>query len=215
MSTRKFDSNYDALKKRIMINENLGSKDINTWIINHLELRDNQSILDLGCGSGKQLIPIIRLTRNSGKYYGVDISVQAINDLKSKLAEDDLLNHVHLENTDIDNIHALFDSLSFDRILGSYSLYYTKDAFKLLNNLYSLLNNDGILFYCGPSKDNNKELKSFIKDIKINEDESHSFASYFMEETSINIVKNIFTKYETDSFENIITFESADSLYKF
>lgn len=215
MSTRKYDSNYNALQKRIMINESLGTKDINTWIMNNLDIQNNQSILDLGCGSGKQLIPIIKLTRNTGKYFGIDISDQAINDIKAKLIENDLNDNVKLINIDIDNIHTLIYSVSFDRILGSYSLYYTRDAYKLINNLWSLLNENGVLFYCGPSRENNKELKIFLDTIKRNENEKHSFASYFMEETSIGLVKNIFNNYETTHFENIITFDSVDSLYTF
>jgi ubiquinone/menaquinone biosynthesis C-methylase UbiE len=197
-----------------MINENLGAKDINTWILDNLNPQENQKILDLGCGSGKQLIPIINITRNSGKYHGVDISAEAIKDLRIKLLEYDLLDNVTLDNIDIDKINILKGEHKFDRILGSYSLYYTKDTSMLLYNISLLLKKDGIFFYCGPSNENNIELKMFLNSIKKGE-EKHSFASHFMEETSIEFVKKYFNNHEISFFENNITFYNVESLYAY
>lgn len=49
-----FQETTDDLAKRIDIHSRYGSKDIDAWMLDVLNLQPGIKILDVGCGSGKQ-----------------------------------------------------------------------------------------------------------------------------------------------------------------
>ncbi len=59
--TGKFDTDANALAQRIASHKTFGSKDVNDWIFEHLQPAEGGSLLDLGCGTGKQAIPAAKM----------------------------------------------------------------------------------------------------------------------------------------------------------
>ena len=68
-----FKEQVNSLETRIKIHDTYGSKNIDKWMLNKLNLKNKKSILDLGCGDGKQIIAINSILKNryknKKKYY--------------------------------------------------------------------------------------------------------------------------------------------------
>ena len=211
----KFNTDADALTKRIKTHEKFGSNDLNKWIFQNLDIEKGNSVLDLGCGTGKQAIPIAQLVDNTGQVFAFDFSQKALDILSQEAKRLKVDSRIVARCGDLDNLNKHLDNHNFDRVLGSYSLYYSKEPQTVFETIYQHLKPGGILFFCGPSKENNAELKMFHYNLLKDEKPPESNSAKFMEETGPMIVKNLFSKIEYYSFQNPLRFDSANSLYDY
>jgi SAM-dependent methyltransferase len=117
----QFNTDAGALARRIQAHEQYGSNDLNEWIFGPLGLRQGLSILDLGCGTGKQTLPMARAVGHAGSVLAVDISQEALRAL-AEAAGTGLEYRLHLLRCGLDDLEQHFDVQSFDRVLNSYSL---------------------------------------------------------------------------------------------
>ncbi len=79
MEIGKFDSDGQALKQRIVAHDKYSARDLNTWIFEHLVLNTGFTILELGCGIGKQTLPMAKITSPAGHIFAVDIASEGGN----------------------------------------------------------------------------------------------------------------------------------------
>ena len=77
------NTDKEKLAKRIETHERYSKYDINEWIFGILKIKDTESVLDIGCGTGKQLIPIVEKTK--GLVVGVDVSKESLAHIKSSV----------------------------------------------------------------------------------------------------------------------------------
>lgn len=211
----KFNTDSDALQKRIESHDKFGVNDINQWIFKHLELTNNLLVLDLGCGTGKQSIPMAQFVGNFGKVISIDISQESLNTINIVAKQKKIENIIEIICSDLDCIKNKLKINYYNRALGSFSLYYAKDPNELFLNIYKSLKLNGILFFCGPSKENNSELKSFHNQLYENPNLSLSGGALFMEETGKELAKKYFGEVEVFNFENELKFNSPESLYSY
>src|SRR5450759_1862682 len=90
MKIGQFDSDAAALKQRIQSNERYGSADLNSWIFAQLDVHAGLSVLDLGCGTGKQTLPLSRIVGEDGHVAAIDISEDALAELRRQAADSGL-----------------------------------------------------------------------------------------------------------------------------
>src|SRR3989338_2397712 len=107
------------LEKRIEAHDRYAKHDLNGWIFSHVKIRGNDSVLDIGCGTGKQLIPISKMT--SGPVVGVDISREALDSIRPNVGK-----NVRLIKSGMDDAYGKLRDLKFDVILSSFAIYYAK-----------------------------------------------------------------------------------------
>jgi len=81
--------------------------------------------------------------------------------------------------------------------------------------IYRVLKPGGILFFCGPAKDNNLELKQFHYTLRGEQPPAESEAAVFMEETGQRLARKLFAKVEIFTFQNPLRFNSANALYSY
>jgi SAM-dependent methyltransferase len=152
-------SDIDAHASRIDVYANYASRDINSILDEELAgIKDNAeiSILDIGCGNGKQSLYLARKFPGA-KITAVDISPEAIKQLEEKNPE--ICSFI----CDLNDI-AAFQSIinnsgpKFDIIISFYALYYAKDIGSMMPILKKALKADGKLILTGFSKYNNREL---------------------------------------------------------
>ena len=148
MKCGNFDTNATALKQRIQTHERYGANDLNTWIFDHFQLQEGLSVLELGCGTGKQTLPMAKLIGSTGHIVAVDISQEALESVFRSAQELKLENRISVVCKGIDGI-GKYVPKPVDRVLSSYSLYYAESPDAVFRDLHRLLNPEGILFFCG------------------------------------------------------------------
>jgi cyclopropane fatty-acyl-phospholipid synthase-like methyltransferase len=183
------DTDTNALQKRIAINKN-SKFDFEKWIIDNLEIEDGMSILDLGCGTGKQ----IKAIRNKFKVriVGIDMSIDGLN----------------FEDQDTTLICANFDENivhgKFDRIISTYAIYYSKSIESTINRYMSMLLNNGLMFLVGFGKKTNDEFYQIVNQV------IEATGIYFEPRVANDFMTKIPNEAEVVRLENKVYFESKE-----
>ena len=211
----KFDTDERALIHRISAHDNFGTRDLNQWIFQNLEITRNIAVLDLGCGIGKQTIPMARVVGNSGSVVAIDISEKALRILNELAVQEMVMKQITKLCCNIDEIPSVLKKSSFDRILSSFALYYSQDPEKVITGLWNLLKSNGILFYCGPAYGNNQELRTFHYGVAKLQIPPEIGPPEFMETSSLILTRKIFSNVEVFHFENPLQFDSVESLHQY
>ena len=72
----------NLLKKRIEINHAYSSTDFDAWLLERLAVESGEHVLDVGCGTGAQSIPIAGLVGPSGRRWYELNSGHRISDIQ-------------------------------------------------------------------------------------------------------------------------------------
>jgi ubiquinone/menaquinone biosynthesis C-methylase UbiE len=211
----QFNTDTGALARRIQAHEQYGSNDLNEWIFGHLRLRDGLSALDLGCGTGKQSLPMARAVGTAGSVLSVDLSPDALRSLATAATDASLESRMQVLCCGLDDLEGHINGRSFDRVLSSYALYYVKDPLRLFQLIQHALHPEGIFFFCGPARDNNVELKRFHYSLRGAEVPPVIGAAVFMEDTGPELARQLFRSVKLTHFENPLRFDSPDALYSY
>ena len=93
-----FQETTDDLAKRIDIHSRYGSKDIDAWMLEVLNLEPAIKILDIGCGSGKQCFSFFHHLNGNAEITGTDVSESLLDDAREKnKAIDNAVEFKHLD----------------------------------------------------------------------------------------------------------------------
>lgn len=186
----ELDTDSEALKRRLDFQETLSAFDLNAWIFSLLPPQPGQSWLDLGCGRGKQTMPLLE----------AGCSVTAVDLSAASLAA--IPGHPKLTK-----VEASLDNLAldkhFDRAVGSYSLYYANDPERLFKFLGQHV---GAIVFCGPGHDNNRELRELTGKTSPTE------PAKFMEEIAPQVCSRHFSRVEAFRFENEVRFPTGEAV---
>lgn len=98
-----------------------------------------KSILDLGCGDGN--MSAYFMDNGAKRVYGIDISENMINEA-NKLYADENRKFEVMKMEDISQINE-----KFDIVYSSLAFHYVEDFDKLLTDIHSLLNENGVLIF--------------------------------------------------------------------
>ena len=190
----RVDSDTEALNKRIDFNKN-SKYDLELFIFEKLKLKGNESILEIGCGTGKQTIKIKQKYPNV-KLTATDISQKMLDNIQEK----------NIKKICIDMDKLFFKDIKFDLILSVYSFYYSKDMVALCKKIRNWVNPGGRVCLFGPSEGTNKEIINLANEVKPN---SMYHTENFINETQL---KEIGIKYEKVYLENKINFKNKDEI---
>lgn len=214
MHIGNLDTHSKALNNRVELQNNFGSLDLNQWVFNELQPFEGAICLDLGCGRGKQSLPLAQVIGEHGSLTSIDLSEESLQILKrdaTQLKVDRRITFIHSE---LDALESFLGEKKFDRVVGSYSLYYVRNAQEMFSTIYQHLSTDGRLFFCGPSNKNNFELRTLIAGIMGDNslllEPTH--ASQFMETDSQEICSTLFSEINVITFENPVVFPDPKSV---
>lgn len=200
----RFDTDSAALRARIEAHQRFSSGDMTGWALELLGARPGDRVLDVGAGTGQQTL---RLAPAVGSVLAVDASEESL----AVLAESAPGNVRTLAGR-FDDLAARDCDARFERAISCYALYYVQDAERAIARLHDLLADGGVLFFCGPSYENNAELRRFHWALADREAPGPTPASTFMEETGPALCRERFAEVERFSFENEMRFDSAEAL---
>ncbi len=159
----KFNADTAALRRRESLNASLAARDLEEWIVEQARPRAGERVLDIGCGTGKQ---IFYLARHVGQLdqLGLDISPDAVAAVRQRAAETGVTG-VAAERIGIDECVEKLPPQSFDLILSTYAIYYSRDLGHLVPSLARLARADGRAFLSGPGAGTNRELIAIVREV--------------------------------------------------
>jgi SAM-dependent methyltransferase len=160
----RFDADTAALVERASLNADRSAHDLEQWIIGQLRVSDGMRILDLGCGTGKQVFSLADAAGPGASIRGVDISPEAVAAVNGR-AEREGRTNVRAVQASLDDCPGVLDFGPFDVIVSAYAIYYATDMPGLLLRLSGALAPGGQLFVCGPGQGTNEEIVEIINDV--------------------------------------------------
>ena len=158
---KRIDSDTAALRTRAALNAAGSATDLDQWILGIAQPAGGQHVLDLGCGTGKQVFAVAPRVLPGGSVLGVDISADAVAEVNRQAATRGP-SHVSATRLSLDECVGALGGRSFDLILSTYAIYYASDLVGLLNELSRLLSPGGSMFICGYGKGTNREMIDLI-----------------------------------------------------
>mgnify|MGYP001332041257 CR=1 FL=1 len=198
-----FDTDSDALVRRVSAHTKYGNAELNDWIFSSIGLSGGLDVLDLGCGFGKQSLPMLSM---GCKVTAVDASLESLEFLRSTG-----------DGNNLKIIHSNFDEVElpntfFDAVVSSYAFYYSHDSELLLRKIFEKMKDGAKIFICGPSFQNNMGMKNLLKKIGVNFGEG---SAPFMENEAPKLFEKVFGNVERLVFKNVISFPSAEAVWDY
>ncbi|MGD9852891.1 MAG: class I SAM-dependent methyltransferase [Nitrospirales bacterium] len=196
---------------RSEINKN-ADYDLEEWIQSRVNIGLGDTILEIGCGNGKQVSVFSDLVGNNGKVVGVDIFGQVpglLENAREKLAGK---KNIELMDHSASRPFPQADQ-SFDVITSCYSFYYVENVQATLRECYRLLKNGGRCFIVGPSWDNSKEFYDLNHEIT-HQGLPENFAArlWRINNEVIPAAYEIFDRVEVSPFVNRVFFDGPAGL---
>lgn len=132
-------------------------------MIEKLGIRDGQTVLDIGCGTGRLTLNVAKLVGPGGKVIGIDPSQNRI-EIAARKSGDKPKSNISFE---IGNSNELdhFKSNSFDVVYLNVVLHWIHDKKDALNQIYRILKPGGRLGITTGNKDKPYTVKSIMNEI--------------------------------------------------
>ncbi len=201
-----FQDTTDDLAKRINIHSQFGSRDIDQWMLEILDLQPGIKILDVGCGSGKQCFSFFHHLQGNVQITGTDVSESLLTDAREKnKAIDDAVDFRFLDfnqRFDLPENH-------YDLISACFAIYYAQDIPFTLSEMHRLLVPGGRLFTTGPMPSNKQLFYDIIKEATGKPIPPMPGSSRYASEI-FGTMQALFSKTEQHIFENPLTFDSVE-----
>lgn len=198
--------NYQETSKdlltRIDIHEKYGSANIDEWTTKLLDPQPGMSILDVGCGAGKQSFLFDDYTRGQAKIIGGDFSEELLEKARAKNKERG--SRIEFRFLDF-NKPFEFEDGTFDLCISAFAIYYASDLDFTFGEAHRVLKPGGRLFVSGPLPENKQMFYDIIKEATNKPIPPMPGSSRFKGEI-FNTIDRIFSKTEMHTFENHLTF---------
>ena len=207
----KFNTDTDALRSRALINMSKAKHDLEEWIIPLLPPLQGLQVLDLGCGTGKQVFRLAPHVSAEGRILGVDLSPKAVSTV-SQRANTENLPWVEAQQMALDDCLHRLSGQHFDLIISSYAIYYSQDVAALLKGLRSLLTDRGVVFVCGPGKGTNSEIHDIVNSFIPSVSDQLEPVDDFLDSAQIREIAGAYSGSTVSRLENQILFNTADEV---
>ena len=141
------------LLARIDIHSKYGSRDIDQWMLDLLQVRKGSRILDVGCGAGKQCFLFHKALQGEAEITGGDVNAE----LLAKARQENTKTGEAIRFMDLDfNKRFPFEDNQFDLLTACFTIYYAADIPFTIGEMQRVLKPGGRLFTTGPMPDNKR-----------------------------------------------------------
>lgn len=205
--------NTAALQEHDQANTPRNAADLPTWVMDGLALHAGHHVLDIGSGSGQQALFLAQRVGHTGHVLAMDRSYEALSMLAQRSQEMGLETRLRLLQVPLDELSGHLRRDDFDRVLGSRALYHIKQPRSVFTAIYQALKPGGMLFFYGPARNNNAEIKRFHTALRGEASLPESKELVFIEEVGLPCARDLFSQTEVTRFEQSLLFDSPDALY--
>lgn len=147
------------LGEKMIKRMNKSHENLARWGVSHLNICEDDDILDIGCGGGVNVKRFSEMSK--GKIYGIDYSEKSVEE--SRKYNQNKINEGQVEIIEGSVSELPFDNESFDIVTAFETTYFWPDLENDLKEVYRVLKSDGAVFICNEeSKDEN--LKERMED---------------------------------------------------
>lgn len=205
------DADTPALEARLSSHDKFSTRDLNAWVLERLPLFEGARVLDLGCGAGRQSLPIAERIGAGGGVVGIDASEAATGRLSAQAAEKGLSDRIETLCLGLDDVPEALAGRRFDIVTSCYAFYYAEQPRALVRFVAEALRPSGTFFVCGPATNNNTELKELVAEASGVAPEP-SVAAIVLHDECLPECRDQFADVTTEVFENGMRFETVDDL---
>ncbi len=120
-----------------------------TQVLNAVQIRQDDTILDIGCGTGHHLFA---LANKLGMGIGIDFSEKMIQNAQDKLAQTELKNKLHFQVDDGQKLSTIKDN-SIDVVMCIGSFEHMLDKKQVAQQIFRVLKENGRTIILTPNGD--------------------------------------------------------------
>lgn len=146
------------LGEQILERMNKSHETMAQWGVSHFEINDNDRILDIGCGGGKNIERFAKQI-TTGKVIGLDyseVSVEKSSKLNEKAIEEGKVEVIQGSVSQMP-----FEDDAFDIITGFETIYFWPDFINDLKEVNRVLKKDGLVFFCNEAVYREGEMEKY------------------------------------------------------
>lgn len=200
-----------SLDARLEANRRSQKIDFQEWSVKILSPKEGDKVLEIGCGTGSQAIPVAKKIGEMGSLTFVDLSAQSVATVSEKLGSSTTQRGIVGSMDDLDDLLDPGNG-KFDLIYSVYAMYYAKDPKRLLDSLLDRLSPDGRLCILGPESPHGfVELARKYFEIPDEVDRSLNFRTEVVE----SFMKKYFQSFEVSVIRNPQFFYTAEDALEF
>jgi ubiquinone/menaquinone biosynthesis C-methylase UbiE len=204
--TIDYQETTEDLQTRIDIHQQYGSKDIDKWMLELLKPGRGISILDVGCGSGKQLLAFHKYLDGEANITGGDVNEQLLEQARDRNAS--IGDAWEIIELDFNERFPLPDE-AYDLVSCCFAIYYAADISNTVSEMHRVLKPGGRLFTTGPMPQNKATFYDVIKEATGKPIPPMPGSSRYESEI-LGSIRSKFSEVDVHIFENPLEFDSAE-----
>lgn len=134
------------LGHQILDRMNKSHESMAQWGVSHFEIKEDDKILDIGCGGGRNIQRFAEQISDNGRVVGIDyseVSVEKSQKLNKKAIDNGNVNVIQGSVSDMP-----FYDETFDIVTAFETIYFWPDFINDLKEVNRVLKKGGIIFIC-------------------------------------------------------------------
>ena len=134
------------LGQQILDRMNKSHEPLAQWGVSHFKINEDDQILDIGCGGGRNIQRFVKQISSNGCVVGIDYSEVSVE--KSKKLNEEFINQgiVNVLQGSVSDMP--FDDETFDIVTGFETIYFWPDFINDLKEVNRVLKKGGLVFFC-------------------------------------------------------------------
>jgi len=202
----EYQETTEDLQTRIDIHNKYGSRDIDQWMLDLLKPERGIQILDVGCGSGKQLLAFHEYLQGEAQITGGDVNQELLDQARERNAAAG--SPWEIEDLDF-NSRFTHEDESFDLASCCFAIYYASDIPFTVGEMHRVLKPRGRLFTTGPMPQNKQTFYEVIGEATGKPIPPMPGSSRYDSEI-LGTIREQFSEVDLHIFENPLDFEAAE-----
>ena len=200
-----YQETTEDLATRISIHDQYGSRDIDSWMLEILDLEPGMRLFDVGCGSGKQLLAFHRALGGQATIEGGDVNQELLEQARQRVANAGA--DIRIIDLDFNRRFSLDDD-SYHLVSCCFAIYYAEDIPFTIAEMHRILKPGGRLFTTGPMPENKQTFYDVIQEATGRPIPPMPGSSRYASEI-LDTIRTTFSEVELHRFENPLRFSQA------